>query len=437
MREITLAILGLGTVGQGVLHVLQENAREIEEKAKAKFTIKWALVHDVQKSRPCLQSYPNLQLTANFADILQDSQVDIVIELIGGTHPAREYMLQAMEAKKSVVTANKDVVAQFGKDMFAAAQANDVDFMFEASVGGGIPIIMPLKYSLAANHITEMMGIVNGTTNYMLTRMAESGVSYDEALREAQAKGYAEADPTADVAGLDAARKAAILASIAFNTRIRLDDVSVEGIASLTPADIDYAKALGYVVKLLAIGRDLGERGVDVRVHPAFLPAEHPLAAVGGVFNAIYVRGNAVGEAMFYGQGAGSLPTASAVVSDILEVSRDIALGTFGRMHCTCFENKPLCPLAETESSYYVRLLVDDRPGVLGAIASAFGDKGVSLKSVIQTRRTGESAEIVAITHVVRHHRIAAAKEALQALAVVREVRSMIRVEPMREGSEL
>ena len=342
-------------------------------------------------------------------------------------------MLQAMEHGKSVVTANKDVVAQFGKDMFEAAERHGVDFMFEASVGGGIPIITPLKQCLTANKITEIMGIVNGTTNYMLTKMTDEGCDYDAVLKEAQEKGYAEANPSADVDGLDAARKAAILSSLAFNTRVELKDVSVEGITKITPDDIDYAKSLGYVVKLLAVGKDSPEHGVDVRVHPVFLPKEHPLAAVNGVFNAIFVRGNAIGEAMFYGQGAGSLPTASAVVSDIIDVSRDIVNNSFGRIGCTCYEQKSMCPIEETESSYYVRLLVDDKPGVLGQIATAFGDAEVSLKSVIQTKRSVvDHAEIVAVTHIVRHASIQKALDALKQLSVVDEIRNVIRVEKER-----
>ena len=338
-----------------------------------------------------------------------------------------------MEKGKNVVTANKDVVAQFGKDMFETMEKHGVDFHFEASVGGGIPIVMPLKQCLTANRVTEIMGIINGTTNYMLTQMTENGSDYGSVLKEAQEKGYAEANPAADVEGLDAARKIAILASIAFNTRIRFEDVSVEGITHITPADIDYAKTLGYVVKLLAIGRDLGERGVDVRVHPVFLPKGHPLASVNDVYNAIFVRGNAIGEAMFYGRGAGSLPTASAVVADVIDIARDMQMDTFGRVHCTCYANKSLCPIEETEASYYVRLLVDDKPGVLAAIATAFGNHEVSMKSVIQTRRCEDKAEIVAITHRVKHRALEEAAVDLRNLAVVSEVRSIIRVENMQE----
>lgn len=429
-KIIHVGLLGSGTVGSGVIQVLEMNRRQISERVGAQIQLKTVLIRNLDKKRPQLDGY---QVTDNYEDILNDKDIDIVVELMGGLHPAREYMLQAMEHGKSVVTANKDVVAQFGKDMFAMAEKHDVDFLFEASVGGGIPIITPLKHCLTANKVTEIMGIVNGTTNYMLTKMTEEGCSYEAVLKEAQEKGYAEANPSADVDGLDAARKAAILASLAFNTRVELKDVSVEGITKITPDDIDYAQNLGYAVKLLAVGKDSPEHGVDVRVHPVFLPKKHPLAAVNGVFNAIFVRGNAIGEAMFYGQGAGSLPTASAVVSDIIDVSRDIVNHTFGRVRCTCFEQKPLCPIEETESSYYVRLLVDDKPGVLGQIATVFGEAGVSLKSVIQTQRNiVDYTEIVAITHVVRHASIQKALSVLKELSVVNEVCNVIRVEKER-----
>ena len=427
MKEaIKIGLLGSGTVGSGVVRVLKENMEEITARVGTRLVLAKVLVRDKKKPRPYLDG---VELTDRVEDILEDDEISVVVEVMGGLHPAKEYMLRAMEAGKSVVTANKDVVAQFGQELFDMAEKHDVDFRFEASVGGGIPIIMPLKQCLTANRISEVLGIVNGTTNYMLTKMSEEGMSYDDVLKEAQEKGYAEANPSADVDGLDAARKAAILSSIAFNMRISLADVSVEGITKITPEDISYAKNLGYVVKLLAIGKETDD-GINVRVHPVFLPKEHPLASVNGVYNAIFVRGNAIGEAMFYGPGAGSLPTASAVVADIIDVSRDIVTHSFGRLNCTCYREKVLCPIEKTQSSYYVRLLVEDTPGVLGAIATAFGNADVSLQSVIQTQRDGnEHAEIVAITHCVSHANILAALGVLKALPVVSEVRNLIRVE--------
>lgn len=433
MKKIKIALLGAGTVGSGVIHVLRENAKEISERIGAAVEIKTVLVRDRQKNRPQLEG---IAVTENFDDILRDDEIKIVAEVMGGIEPARGCMLSAMRAKKSVVTANKDVVAEFGMEMFDEAAANGVDFLFEASVGGGIPIILPLKECLTANKISEIMGIVNGTTNYMLTKMSEDGADFDTVLAEAQAKGYAEKDPTADVDGLDAARKAAILASLAFNARISFGDVAVEGIRKITPLDIEYAKELGYVIKLLAVGKK-NDAGVETRVHPALLPTEHPLASVNGVYNAIFIRGNAIGEAMFYGRGAGSLPTASAVVADIAEAARDFLSGSFGRIGHTYSENVKLCPIEETESGYYVRLLVDDKPGVLGAIATAFGDCMVSLQSVMQTKRSiPDHAEIVGITHSVAHKKMLAAVKKLKTLAVVDDIKNIIRVESMNNADD-
>ena len=425
MNTIKIALLGAGTVGSGVVRTLAMNANTITGRCGAGIEIKKILVRDAKKHRPEAEG---IALTDNFDEILNDPEISVVVEVMGGLTPAKDYMLRAMAAGKHVVTANKDVIAEYLATLYAAADENNVDFLYEASVGGGIPIIKPLKECLTANSISEIMGVVNGTTNYMLTKMTEKHVSYDAVLRRAQEKGYAEANPSADVDGLDAARKAAILASLAFDTVIGFEDVSVEGISHITEDDIEYGLNLGYVIKLLAVGRNT-EDGIDVRVHPVFLPKTHPLASVNGVFNAIFVRGNVIGDAMFYGRGAGSLPTASAVVADIIEIARDIVSGTTGRMKYKIGERKKLCPVEKTKSSYYLRLVVADEPGVLGEIATTFGRAGVSLKSVIQARWTENGdAEIVAVTHVVTHAAASAAVEALEALPVVREVRSLIRV---------
>ena len=425
MKEIKIGLLGSGTVGSGVITVLQMNKETIEQRIGAKLTLEKILVRPEDMTRPILKGLPT---TFELNDILNDPSIEIVIELIGGTKVAKDFLLRAMDAGKHVVTANKDVIAQFGEEVFAAADRNHIHFMFEASVGGGIPIIMPLKRCLTANKLTEVLGIVNGTTNYMLTKMAEDGADYDTVLKEAQALGYAEANPTSDVEGLDAARKAAILASLAFNSRVQLKDVNVEGITKITTADIEYAKSLGYVIKLLAVGKDT-DLGVDVRVHPAFLPKSHPLASVNGVFNAIFVRGNSIGEAMFFGPGAGGVPTASAVLSDVIEIARNIVNGNTSRLGCTCYDQKGFCPIEETRTSYYIRLLVDDKPGVLGAIAKTFGDAGVSLRSVVQTNADSENhAEIVVITHVVKYKAVLDAVAQLKQLPVVDEVLGLIRV---------
>lgn len=425
MNVIKIGLLGAGTIGGSVIKFLQENHEVISQRSNAEIQIKNILV--LPKEIPALQE-KGLPATSNYDEILNDPEIKIVIELIGGIKPAKDFILQAMEHGKNVVTANKDVVAQFGGELFQAAEKNNVDFLFEASVGGAIPIIMPLKRSLTANKITEILGIVNGTTNYMLTKMSEDGADYDTVLKEAQAKGYAEANPAADVEGKDAARKIAILASIAFNSRVTFENVSVEGITKITPQDIFNAEKLGYVVKLLAIGKE-SELGIDVRVHPVLLEKNHPLASVNGVSNAIFVRGVPIDEAMFYGPGAGE-PTASAVLSDVIEIVRGIQSENKGRFGCTCYDNKKFCPVEETVSSYYMRLLVEDKPGVLGKIATTLGDSEVSLKSIMQSECSpSDKAEIIVVTHAVKHKNILQAEDALKNISVVSEILNIIRVE--------
>lgn len=423
-NAIYLGMLGLGTVGTGVAKVLAANAHNIEQKVGAPVVLKKILVRDLKKTRAIAVE---AKLTDDIEAIIGDKDIKVVVEVMGGESPAKDYIIRALKAGKHVVTANKDVVAKYGRELFAAAEENNVDLLFEASVGGGIPIIRPLKQCLAGNKISEVMGIVNGTTNYMLTKMTNEKMDYKTVLAEAQQKGFAEADPTADVGGWDAARKIAILASIAFGTRVTLDDVAVEGITGITTEDIEYAGELGYVIKLLAIARDT-EKGVDVRAHPAFIARSHPLAAVQDVFNAIFVKGDAVGETMFYGRGAGEMPTASAVVADIIDVARDIKHDVSSRILCTCFESKPICPPTLPESPYYIRLLVEDKPGVLAAIAGAFGAQQVSLNSVIQKRKVDNRAEIVLITYHVSHANMQLALNTLAGMSVVTKVSSVIRV---------
>ena len=424
-QKIKIGLLGAGTIGGSVIKFLDKNREIISQRANADIEIKNILV--LPREIPALHER-NLPATDNYDEILNDPEIKIVIELMGGINPAKDFILKAMNHGKNVVTANKDVVAQFGAELFETAEKNHVDFLFEAAVGGAIPIIMPLKRSLTANKITEILGFVNGTTNYMLTKMAADGADYETVLKEAQAKGYAERNPAADVEGKDAARKIAILASLAFNSRVTFENVSVEGITKITPQDISHAEKLGYVVKLLAIGKE-SDLGIDVRVHPVLLEKNHPLASVNGVLNAIFVRGVPISEAMFYGPGAGE-PTASAVISDIIEIVRGIQLNSVGRFGCTCYEQKKFCPIEETVSSYYMRLLVDDKPGVLGKIATTFGDAGVSLKSVMQSECAPENhAEIIVVTHEVKHKNILQAQDALKNLEVVDEILSIIRVE--------
>lgn len=398
VENIQIGLLGLGTVGRGVYRIITGNAENIKRKVGVGLEIKKIMVRDTSRQRG-IEIDPG-KLTNKVEDILNDPEIKIVVEVMGGIEPTLDYVSRALENGKSVVTANKDMIAVYGKQLFAMAEANNADLLFEASVAGGIPIIRPLKQCLSANRITQIIGIINGTTNYMLTKMTEEGSDFADVLREAQAKGYAEADPTSDIEGYDAARKLAILASIAFNSRIVLDDVYVEGITKITAEDIAYAGELNYIVKLLGIAKETGD-GVEVRVHPTLIPRDHPLASVNDVYNAIFVTGDAVGDTMFYGRGAGEMPTASAVVADVMDAARDLLRNVPGLISCTCYEEKPVKDMGSTESKYYVRLDVTDRPGVLASIAYAFGDKEVSLASVLQKQTDGNKAEIVLVTHRV------------------------------------
>ena len=427
-EEIGIGLMGAGTVGSGVVKLLRANESQIAQRLGRPVVIRRVLERDPEKLR-------NLGLTDlgtdRVQDLLEDPSIQIVVELLGGIEPARTFLLEALRKGKHVVTANKDVVAAYGKELFEAAAATNADLYFEASVGGGIPVIRVLKESLAANRIEAVIGIVNGTTNYILTRMSAEGIDFDTALDAAKAAGYAEADPSADVEGFDAARKIAILASIAFNTRITPDNVFVEGITRVTPWDISYAQEFGYVIKLLAIARE--QEAVEVRVHPALLPKNHPLAAVQGVFNAIFIQGNAVGETMFYGQGAGQMPTASAVVGDVMEIARNLESNSTGRFPCTCFYEKEIRPKGQFRSRYYIRLMVKDEPGVLASIAGVFGNHRVSLGSVIQKRTLNVSgcsmAELVLITHEVAEQDVQDSLAVIAGLPVVDSVENVIRVE--------
>jgi homoserine dehydrogenase len=428
MRTINVGLIGLGTVGSGVIEILRRHGEQFRTRAG----VDLALVKcaDRDPARAEALGITPATFTTDAADVIGDPAIDVVIELIGGTGVARTIVLDALAAGKTVVTANKALMATHGEEIMNAAAATGADILFEAAVGGGIPIIGPLKHSLVSNEIQAVYGIVNGTTNYMLTRMAEDGLDYATALAEAQARGFAEADPTADVDGFDAAAKIAILASIAFNSRVTFADVPAEGIRSITPEDIDYAHETGYVIKLMAIGKRTPE-GLDVRVQPTMIRADHPLAKVGGVYNAIYVVGDAVGETMFFGEGAGSLPAASAVVGDLIEAARHIQRECRGLVGCTCTEEIPIRDIADLTTSYYLRLHVRDEPGVLAAIAGIFGDHGVSLASVIQRRASEGGAEIVWITHEASERDMRSALGAIEALDVVSAIGSVLRVEEL------
>ncbi len=422
--RIVVGLIGCGTVGSGVFRILTEKKDLISRRLGCSLEISRVAVRDL--SDPIYVEVPPSMLTTDALQVIRDPDVDIVVEVMGGIEPARTFIMDAIDRGKHVVCANKELVSTHGKEILEAAEKKGVDFAFEASVGGAIPIIMPLKYSLAGNTIREILGIVNGTTNYILTRMSEAGVGFREALQQAQQRGYAEPDPTNDVEGKDAAAKLAILASIAFNSRVTLEDVYTEGITHITEADIQFAAELGYAIKLLAIAKD-EEDGISVRVHPTMIPFHHPLASVREENNAIFVTGDAAGELMFYGKGAGSLPAASAVVGDVISIARNIRGG--GRMvGCTCFRDKGIKPIEEIESRYFMIFDVPDRPGVLAQIAGVFGKNMVSIKSVIQ-HGTGEEARIVLVTHKVKEGRMRETVRGLEQLEVVERIVSLIRVE--------
>jgi homoserine dehydrogenase len=423
---IKVGLLGLGNVGCGTVRALEENREAIERKIGARLVIQKICVLHPEKPRPI--SFDRSLLTTDASAIVDDPEIDIVAELMGGLEPARTYIDRALRNGKNIVTANKELLAKHGHELLQAAAERDLDLSFEGSVAGGIPIIQAMRISLAANRIHELMGILNGTTNYILTRMSTDGSDYETALVEAQAKGYAEADPTDDVDGYDAAYKLSILASLAFQSRIDLSSVYFEGIRKIGHQDIAFAKELGFVIKLVGIARETEGR-LQLRVHPVMLPSRHPLAAVNDVFNAIYVRGNAVGEVMFYGRGAGMMPTGSAVLADIMETARNLRCKATGRVSWDSFEERPTQDITEIRSNYYVRMQCQDRPKVLASVASVFGDFDVSIESVVQKRGTGESAEVVWVTHETTEGDIRKALGVVAQLPVVREISNWIRVE--------
>ena len=424
---IKLGLVGTGTVGGGCIDILQKHREDFARH----FGV------DLEIVRVCSRSPEQAEarglggiFTADWHEVVADPEVDIVIELIGGTTTAREVILGALAAGKNVVTANKAVMATYGEEVMGAAREANREIAFEASVGGGISIIDPLKHSLIANEITSVMGIVNGTTNYMLTRMVEDNMSYDDALAEAQAKGFAEADPTADVDGFDAAAKIAILSTIAFNSRVKIDDVFTEGIRNITTLDLETADDMGYVIKLLALAHRT-PAGIDVRVHPTMIPKTHQLATVNGVYNAIYVTGDAVGETMFFGEGAGAGPAASAVMGDVLEVARHMQLGIGPIVGCTCTDNLPILPMEQLHTKYYIRFAVADRSGVLASMAGVFAKYGVSVRSVVQ--RGSAEHETVNLSYVTHTASEASVRRVLEEIGqlpdVLRAEPSVIRVE--------
>ncbi len=423
MEKIKIGLLGFGTVGTGVYKLIQMRSDIMEKTIGAQLEVKKILVHNRNKKR---EGVDESLLTDNWKEILEDDEIQIIVEVIGGIEPAHTMILEALRAGKNVVSANKDLIAEEGRELLDTAAEHGKDFLFEAAVAGGIPIIRPLKQCLAANEISDILGIVNGTTNYILTKMTEDGMEFADALRQAQELGYAEADPTADVEGLDAGRKAAIMASIGFHSRVVFSDVYTEGITKITASDIAYAKEFDSVIKLLAVARNTKD-GIEVGVYPMMLPKDHPLSSVRESFNAVFIHGDAVDDAMFYGRGAGEMPTASAVVGDVIDVARDLAYNCTGRISCTCYRQIPVKNFGEVENKFFLRMQVENRPGVLAKIAQVFGEHMVSIARVVQKNVETDSAELVVVTDRVKEKHMKDALEKLGEMNSIFEVSSVIR----------
>jgi homoserine dehydrogenase len=431
---LKVALLGCGVVGSEVARLLIEQADDLALRIGARLELVGIAVRRVGHRRDA--AIDTSLLTADAQALVSRPDVDIVVEVIGGIEPARTLMLSALKTGKPVVTANKALLAENGDEIYGAAREYGADLYYEASVAGAIPLLRPLRESLAGDTVHRVLGIVNGTTNYILDRMDSSGAGFAESLEEAQALGYAEADPTADVEGFDAAAKAAILASLAFHTPVTAADVHREGITEVTAADIGSARALGRVVKMLAIcercAGNNGRGGISVRVHPAMIPRSHPLAAVSEAYNAVFVEAQSAGRLMFYGAGAGGTPTASAVLGDLVAVARNRLAGTRGPDAST-YAGLPVMPMGETLTRYHVSLDVDDRPGVLAPVAEAYARHDVSIEAVRQASR-GQEAQLVIVTHTARDADLAATIRDLEALPMVRAVVSVMRVEGEEES---
>lgn len=430
-KPIGVAVLGLGNVGREVVRIIEQSAADLAARVGAPLELRGVAVRRVADDR----GVPLQLLTDNVEDLVTRNDVDIVVELMGPVEPARKAILTALEHGKSVVTANKALLAQSTGELAEAAERARVDLYFEAAVAGAIPVIRPLTQSLAGDTVVRVAGIVNGTTNYILSEMASTGADYDSALADASALGYAEADPTADVEGYDAAAKAAILASIAFHTRVTADDVYREGITKVAPADFDAARALGCTIKLLAICErinDDGQEWVSARVYPALVPMEHPLASVNGAFNAVVVEAEAAGRLMFYGQGAGGNPTASAVMGDVVMAARNRVHGGRGPRESR-YAQLPIAPIGIIPTRYYVGMTVKDRPGVLAAVATEFGKREVSIAELRQEALVGDDARIVVVTHRATDAALSETVAALADLDVVEGVTSVLRLEGTAE----
>lgn len=419
-----IALLGMGTVGGGVYEIIEKQKEEMPFKIGAALEVVKVLVRNKAKYADRI---PAEKLTDVWEDVIGDDSIDIVVEVMGGIEPARTYIKAALEKGKHVVTANKDLMAMHGHELLELAGEHHCDLLFEAAVAGGIPIIRPLKQCLAGNNITEIMGIINGTTNFILTKMKEDGMDFGEALQLATDLGYAEADPTADIEGYDAGRKLAIMASIAFHTSVTFDNVFTEGITKITAKDMRYAKEMGCSIKLLGIAKNT-ETGIEVKVHPTMIPENHPLAAVNDSFNAVFVHGDAVDDAMFYGRGAGALPTGSAVVGDIMDVARNMLFHCNGRIGCSCYKNLPIKQIGDTTSRYYIRMRLEDRAGTLAAMAGVFAENDASIAILLQKETIENDAEIVVVTHEVAEKKFMDAIKKFSSMEMVKEISSIIRV---------
>ncbi len=432
MKSINIGLIGCGTVGTGVVRLLTEERELLARRLGTHLVLK--KVADLEPARLSGVALAPEQFTSRAADILDDPEIDIVVELIGGCGAAQDYVLSAIDRGKHVVTANKALLAHHGNDLLTAAAAKGVEIAFEASVCGGIPIILALRQGLAANRIQELFGILNGTANYILTQMTQSGASYGQALAEAQAHGYAEADPTLDVEGIDTAHKLAILMSLAYGARLDLDSIAVEGISRLNPLDLQFAGEFGYCMKLLAITRDDGHR-VEARVHPTLVPRDHMLANVSGAMNAVYLTGNAVGPILLYGQGAGMMPTASAVVSDLMDLARNLLCAVPGRVPALGWESalnthRLIKPINDLVTNYYLRFSALDRPGVLSQVSGILGKHNISIAAVIQKgREAAGTVPIVMITHEAREADARAAMAEIDRLPIVSPPTVFYRIE--------
>ena len=426
MEKVRIAILGFGNVGTGVWKILQENKKEIMKRSNCNIEVAKVLVKNINKKRDI--DIPKEILTDNIDNIINDESIKIVVELVGGRDEAKEYMIRAMKAKKHIVTANKLVIANWGEELFKIAEEENVLFYYEASVAGGIPIIREINESLTANRIQQIIGIINGTTNYILSKMTLEGLSFETALKEAQEKGFAEADPTSDVEGYDAVYKLAIMASLSFGTKVNHDCIYREGISNISSVDIEYAKKFGYTIKLLAIAKEENNK-LELRVHPTLIPSSHPMANVNDAYNAILIKGNAVGELMLYGQGAGDMPTGSAVVGDIISILRNNVKPSELKALNDEADFKEVKKSEENESEFYIRLNVKDKAGVLGDTAAIFGGNNVSITSITQDVVHKDHVLLAFITHKSAEKNIRNSLKKIKELENVNEIESIIRIE--------